>query len=92
MVYHAFSQKEAKELDVQVRCLAGALGATEVMAKMAQRLLNFPTVYSSRLSRHVRFNPGLLFCWPAFPESGVVNWDFLRCVTSPCGGHQAVLP
>ncbi|XP_066874572.1 ribonuclease P protein subunit p29 isoform X3 [Kogia breviceps] len=29
VIYHAFSQKDAKEFDIQVQCLAGGLGATE---------------------------------------------------------------
>lgn len=53
--------------------------------------MSFPTVTSHVSSRHIRFNQGLLFCWPPFPESSLVNWDFLICVPSPCRGHQAVL-
>lgn len=36
VIYQAFSQKEAKELDVQVQYIAGSLGAAEVMTKMAR--------------------------------------------------------
>lgn len=44
MVYHALSQKEAKEFDIQVQCLATSLEATEAMTKMALWLLRLTAI------------------------------------------------
>ena len=85
-----FLRKRQKSSTFRYGAWAGGLGATEVRAEMAPWLLNFPTVYPRVSSRHVRVNQGLLLCWPAFPESGFVNWDFHKCnlwIISGCYRH-----
>ncbi|XP_077919145.1 ribonuclease P protein subunit p29 isoform X3 [Halichoerus grypus] len=51
VVYHAFSQEEAKEFDVQVQCMAGSLGAAELLG--AQQAEAFVRAFLKRSTPHM---------------------------------------